>query len=879
MRSTPSPALATLLFLRPSHSLSSQGYTARTDNCAVGGESGCCVGSGCSTSTNKPLTFQIRPTDTPPFSNLAHSDTGATDPDFHSHLIMVTDQGTNNTSTTYNMAEDNDNTDAFAIDSSMFFILFNGGGPYFYYLNSTYARANACANSDLWPNACLLKSQIVGGTTGLTCATKCTIVQIRPNTTFSRVSGETNVIYERAADGVTINKLTICRSNSSDSICSSTPVDTFTRTQYAKFNDTTGCPSACVGVLPANYNSLWQGTLGISDDGSITVGSAGAAPWAATTGYTTPDSFIYPAHTNSGKNAFQAIASGTSSGSEPNWDSTCPNIYPATGSTCADGGVTWANIGHLSGQGPAFDILNYRPSVGGYSRVNTRILKVYRGAGVSDPSGAITTDDSLVCSQYGLALNGGMTACSVAAPFTETFTMHGIAGLANSAYVTTTPTGGGSAPPGQNYSPATTPMCLPDNSNYRGAWVSGLSGGYANHDAVYDPSHPQNLYVSKVNANSAPLSTTANWAGNLDPAGPVYCYKYVWQVNSTTFRPCMMRGVSGNFDEGRCPGHEVHGYLNFWGDALGYSHLWSQPTIGGAANAGTQILPSPNGIPGDEHGTYRNSGTADTNPVGEANTDVPTTTYAVINAANPQMSAGYGEFVAIKTDGSANSPPCTTTGKGCFYRFAHNFNDGIENDFAAQNNISAISQDGQWVLIPTDMMGTRGSRSPAWAATTSYPIGTPLFPTNHNSLNYDFVATAIGGSTAAGGTGTSGGTEPHWNNCTTTCLDPPTCSGGGCATQITWTRQAGSCNQYRSAGARYAPGPVSMNAGDLMFPVGANDIFQAQNSGATSGTIPSWQTTCGSYGQSCTYGTVSLVNIGPSDCRADIMLVDLESAH
>ncbi len=75
-------------------------YSARTDNCATGVESGCVAQGG----TGQPLTFLIRPSDSPTFAANAPANTAATDPDFHSYLIMVTDPTTNGTATTsYNM--------------------------------------------------------------------------------------------------------------------------------------------------------------------------------------------------------------------------------------------------------------------------------------------------------------------------------------------------------------------------------------------------------------------------------------------------------------------------------------------------------------------------------------------------------------------------------------------------------------------------------------------------------------------------------------------------------------------------------------------------------------------------------------------------------
>ena len=900
-------------------------YAARTDTCAVGTETGCTGGRAVT------LNFQMRSTDAPPFAatnitsfsgpctlSAGAANTGVTDPDFLSHLIMVTDPCSRNTTTLWYMAELNDGTDVFAYDSSMFFVPFNGGGPIFKYLNATAIRTHTCAPTDT--TLCLAPSQIIGGTyVHGSCSTGCTVVDNGGLQSFSRVAGQANILYELESDGLHVNRLAICRKGYTDTVCASTASDTFTRTTYANFSDPT------YGIIPAGYISSWTGTFGISDDGSIAIAEGGGPDWTASTAYyalgsdtnTTPTSFIFP-QTNNGatpKDAFQSVTTGYSGASEPTWTNTaepiltgCCTITPGTyicegsgttssspqscPSTCGSGAQQCAqeqNIGTIKGQGPGFDVFNYVPPTAlalgapsaGYTRLNSRIDRVYRGqcegttyptCGTQDPSGSLTTDDGVVCLQYGGTLSGN--ACSTPEPFTETNTIHGAESLENSAYISVTWTGGGSAPPAFNYSPTTiVSMSLPTNTNYRGAWNGSTT--YANHDAVYDPNNPANLYVSLVNSNTAALSNATNWAANFTNAGPISSYKGIWQRNSLLIRPCLLRGVSGSVDEGRCPGHESHGYLNFYGDVFYTSHAWGRPTIpasgagapGAIANPNVALLTTP--IPGDDHGTYRNAGLLDLTPMGDARTSVPTQTYAAVNTANPGISAGYGEFVGIRTDGSQ-----------VFYRFAHTFNDGIENDFSTQNNIGSISQDGNWALFGTDVMGTRGSRSGGWVATTSTPIGTPIFPTVNNTGNFDYVATAIGGSTAAGGIGTTGSGQPNWDSsCTTTCTD------GTSGTQITWTRQAGACNQARQTGARYQPASgITMAQGDLMYPVtnnGSGNIFQAQAAvpGTTSGSAPNWGTTCGNYNQTCSYGPVVLTNIGPSDCRADVVLVDLVSAH
>lgn len=74
---------------------------------------------------------------------------------------------------------------------------------------------------------------------------------------------------------------------------------------------------------------------------------------------------------------YQATTAGTtgSAGHEPDWTQ-CPVL----GTTCTDNTAVWTNIGPIGGQGPGFDIMNYRPGVG-CTRCNTRTGRCFKGHG------------------------------------------------------------------------------------------------------------------------------------------------------------------------------------------------------------------------------------------------------------------------------------------------------------------------------------------------------------------------------------------------------------------------------------------------------------------------------------------------------------------
>ena len=796
-----------------------QTYAARIDSCVTGYPQTGCTSGATTGQAGSALSFQLKPTDTVPFAANAPANTAATDPDFLSYLILVTDPTTNGTPTTsYNMGSDGQ-WDAFSQNSSMFMVYSNGGGPWLYYLNATQIRAQTCSPS----SPCLTYSAIHGGAIGAGCSSGCTIIDNSGRAVWSRVSGESNVIYELMGDGVTVNRLVV-----------NSGTDTFTRTQYLQF--TSNSPVAC-SILPAGYNSTWHGVFGVATDGSIALTEAGAADWQGPHAYITNDetSFIYPSVGNSAHHGFQVTTAGTSSGTEPTWSS--------CSSTCTDGTVTWTNIGSLNGQGPGFDAVIYQTGAG-CSGLNTRLGTIRRGAGVGYPAGTWQTTDPMICNKYG----------SNPCPLTDLMTLHGNSADLNSRYMSITPTHGGGTPvltPG-------TANCLATNANYYGAYSGSATYHKTTHDMVYDPSNgaPYSYYVwnNATNGNSAPPSS--DWA-----LADVYCYTYTWDTHTLNMNVSTETSAASHTS-----GHQAQGYTSYWADGAQYQHLYSQPmayqnvsgvidevpypTTAGSSSAGwTSVALLPNGFPSDHHDSYRNAGTTDSTPIPDFATQVPTITTGY-------TAAGYGELV-----GECNG--LGTCSLGTMYRFAHEYNTGNSENFSNQNNIGSASQDGQFALWGTDVMGTRGSISPAWAGTTGYALGSFMYPTSNNTGKNDFQVTTAG---------TSSGTQPNWDSaCTSTCTD-------GTAT---WTNLGASCNQLR---AGFAPAATTaFSAASSIYPVTnnlANNIYSTSAGGTTGSPVPNWNTFCPAFGACPSLdGTVQWVNKGANDCRSDILLGDLVSAH
>jgi hypothetical protein len=237
-----------------------------------------------------------------------------------------------------------------------------------------------------------------------------------------------------------------------------------------------------------------------------------------------------------------------------------------------------------------------------------------------------------------------------------------------------------------------------------------------------------------------------------------------------------------------------------------------------------------------------------------AMTDVPSSVNGLDGADQPW----YGVFVGVAT-GLGPDPAKTV------YEFAHEYNTGSESDFSVQNNIGVVSQDGQFAAIGTDMMGTRGSKNyqGTWSVSTTYSQFDVVKDPNPPNNYYWYSAT----SSSAGASLTD---AAHWT-----------------------LRGASQCNQLR-AGSK-ATADTAFNIGDRVMPTNNNGNFHIYTAvgtgtggtgtpaGITGHLVPNWDSTCGStyIGQNCPSldGTVQWFNEGANDCRGDIMLVDLLSAH
>ncbi len=752
-------------------------YSARTDNCVNGTQTGC--NSAATTGqAGATLVYQERvgdpyppgftpttissgscpsgwtPTTYPAYCPAPMNST-ATDPDFGTYLVMATDENTNKGDAVrpYTAAwimESDGDWDAFSWDETLLLAKNSGDGEVILNINPAAIHAQTCATAPGCVNMSGIHDAASGGGTSTTLAHG-------GSWTWSRVAAEPHVLYEMANIPTQVNQVTVASSIATPG------TGTLTRVVYADFVNGSGSYGGVMNTAaPGNnttYTASWTGSFQVADDGSVSYALTGGYDWQGSWTVTIPDTFILPTAGNSSKYGFQATTAGTTGTAEPTW---CTTLN----CTVTDGGVVWTNIGTLAGQGPGFDLLVYRPpstSAPGYTRINTRLGKIYRGTGNTAPAGFITTNDQVVCTRAG--------TYPQTCPLPDRFALHEVGQAINGRYVEISPTGGGGSNAAGSWNSGTL-SCQTSNGVWSGAWSPTTAYYYLNvvtYNGYYWNATKANGISGTLSAgtkNQAPPSSgwpTGNtyWSGT-----EAYCNEYVFDTTSTLVAP--------DTDWLHGSGHGASGYVNKYWDAFYHSMMYSNPVIDGVLNTDTPMLKT--ALPCDDHGSYRNAGTTDSTPMFTATTDVPAwyTRYDVPNGAC------YDEICAFNSGGS-----------GLTYRFGHAYNTGSSYFFATQNNIGVVSPFGDLFAFGTDMMGVRGSSATANAACNNLrgqyqPSASGsvtyldyVYPITNNTVKNIFRATSCGANTT-GATCSEAATLPDWDTaCTTTCTD------GG----VTWTNE------------------------------------------------------------------------------------------
>jgi len=184
-----------------------------------------------------------------------------------------------------------------------------------------------------------------------------------------------------------------------------------------------------------------------------------------------------------------------------------------------------------------------------------------------------------------------------------------------------------------------------------------------------------------------------------------FCENYFWENATRIVRPCSVQ----------CNGHGARGFINIYKGKQYRAHTFGSPN-----SPLTPLLTDSIGFPGDNHGSYGNSGTKDLTPMLLAITHVCGQARGLqgSGACDPiHTGPRYDEIVAIENavgnagnEANSNGRHCNY-GAGptaCVYRFAHTFNTGTSWLFNAQNAMATISPDGHYAVFESDWNDTLG---------------------------------------------------------------------------------------------------------------------------------------------------------------------------
>ncbi|MFZ3262448.1 MAG: hypothetical protein WA172_00470 [Terriglobales bacterium] len=900
-----------------------QTYAARTDRCVLGYalDTTNCVNGATTGKAGSAMAFLGQTGDPMPWyqtpGTIDPVNTAITDPDFNSYQVMATSGTWGNsiglgTIPTQTFNEQAGEWDPFSQDNSLLLVANNEGGYALVALDVSLIHAKSCAPQQPSPapnTSCVVWTGISTNVSGDSCTqgsngTGCTLLNSNGEFSFSRAPGEAHVIYELMGSGsgaqVQINKLLVTCPSGAPGTWGSNSCS-FARTPYVNF--TSNSPANC-SVLPAGFtsNSPWMGAFSVANDGTVGYVAGGAGDWQASMAYnyTVPvDAFVYPTMNNSSKNAFQATTSGTSGTSEPNWGTACNTA----GSTCADGTITWTNIGKIGGQGPGFDVLYFSPTRG-CRRLNT--ITGYILNGTNENADYPGTGGSVSAA-------GQMQTDSVPALFNSCLNQFDSC------------TGNVCKPPSGSYSNYTTTgspgnmcsSCTQGQIGYCQSVATAGIGPLTDQGTLHDGGikvNPRYLPWSPTGGGSSGGSFV-NQAESCRGSGSSYteesCFNYVWDVTTNIVRPeHTWVDWNGTDINGQSDGHEIAGYNGNWKGGFSQFHNYSEPNfpnvsdfnstsncdsvLGGSLSSGPCSIGSVDngmplllqsrstgvtGAPWDEHGADRVSNSTDTVPVFLFNTAVPAMGRTA-GSGYPGSLPGYNEITGMATQ--LVSGCSSTIATYCQYRFAHNWGTGSVPQFNGQNEQGMNSQDGILAAVASDVMGTRGSVSPDWksAAWTYGVLINPVCSSGcTNAMHSSFQQMSSAGCTA-------GGTEPSsWPQ-----TPGSTISDGSC----TWENVSGMygseqlpCNGLRADILATAGATIYQNTN--VFELSNSTIFRAVSctpvAPATScsfpiteGTVPSWSG-CSTFGSQCTDAAgIVFQNIGQNDCRTDVILVDLMSA-
>jgi hypothetical protein len=186
---------------------------------------------------------------------------------------------------------------------------------------------------------------------------------------------------------------------------------------------------------------------------------------------------------------------------------------------------------------------------------------------------------------------------------------------------------------------------------------------------------------------------------------PGFCENYYWENATRIIRPCDVQ----------CAGHNAQGFINIYKGKQYRAHNYGSPRV-----PLTPLITDPIGFPGDNHGSYGNSGNTDLPPLLFATTHVCAQAPGMVAqvACDPVYTGPrYNEILGLENSitnagnaANANGAHCNYGNgpAGCFYRFAHTFNTGSNWLFDTQNAMTTISPNGKYALFESDWNETLG---------------------------------------------------------------------------------------------------------------------------------------------------------------------------
>jgi len=695
-------------------------YSARTDACETGLESGCSgLGLpylGCNAWSSGTYT-PVNTTPACPVANggLAPSVGGLTGagnivtlPGFNTQVVRLTDYSfasrssgpcagipsfNNNSSGNFNII---------ASDDSKVIVQGSGGTSCIFAFNPI-TMASTMAS--------------IGGTGNSTCVSNCTSFDSSASWIFDLTNP--NLMWEVVPGTMKFNQLLIsaCTVAAGTGYCvpggsSATNVPAtyanalnwvYSRTTVIQANAPPGC-SGC-NPFPPDFVANFSSTLAGDQSGTTIVSAFGD------NGQNKPIFGAGPAITAiSGSGSIVSVTNNTMSGWTPVVGS--PIVIAGVTTTTAYNG-NWTVCGTASGcTNPTATAFQYLSTVTGTGAVSSATAS-YPSATCPTPSGA---DPLNFAGHYGPiymfsvtlgAGPGGVPGWRFYDACNGVITGNYGTGIWPS---TVTPTDG-----------TCTSSCAAD-----GAQPIGVSGGNPLPDRyfLHGGKSLQNPIYGKISAAVGEASTNpGSCSGGTTPCTD---QDIEWELQTTNVRICLALA---------CQGHTTGGYLAGITSPADSVHTWHNPAI-----PGTKLISSPVAGTWDRHSTYNNDGTLDYQPIFDYPQQVcdvngtpgsaPTGTQGTVNGPCPNYFATFGTNELIATENSVENPSgahCLSGGTpvACVYRFGSVYNTGTNFNFNIQNTTPNVDPMGKFVIVASDWNLTLGCTN-GWTGTGSQPCLDPI---------------------------------------------------------------------------------------------------------------------------------------------------------